>query len=239
MDADLLARAQAVLEHEFQDRELLVNALTHSSVANTRLESNERLEFLGDAILSAVVCEELYRRFDEWYEGDLTKVKSAVVSRRICAKMADKMGLGELVVLGKGVAGRDAVPVSLRAAAFEAVVGAIFLDGGFDKAKAFILKHTAPHIDKSSKSEDQDNHKSTLQQHVQREMSATPRYETLDEQGPDHSKCFEICVVVGGRRFPSAWGPSKKAAEQEAAKRALEVLRSGQLKPNRDGKGHS
>jgi len=227
MHADLLARAQGVLGYEFHDPSLLVVALTHSSIADSRLDSNERLEFLGDSVLGAAVCEELFRRFEDWFEGDLTKVKSTVVSRGTCAQMADDMGLTDLLILGKGVAGRSAVPMSLRAAVLESVVGAIFLDSDYETAREFILKHASPHIDSCSESQDRDNHKSMLQQHVQREMAATPRYETLDEKGPDHSKCFEVCVVVGDVRFPSAWGPSKKAAEQEAAKRALSAIHSG------------
>ncbi len=228
VDADFLTRAQGVVEHEFSDNEMLIAALTHSSIADCRLDCNERLEFLGDAILGAIVCEELFKRFEEWFEGDLTKVKSAVVSRRICAKVSDEIGLTDLLILGKGVASRNSLPTSLRAAVLESVIGAIFLDGGFEAAKAFVLKHVSKHIENCAKSEDQDNFKSALQQHIQREMCDTPRYETLDEQGPDHSKCFEVCVIVGGKRFPSAWGPSKKAAEQEAARRALEHLRNGQ-----------
>ena len=222
---EVSARAEQLLGHTFKDPELLVTSLTHSSVANTRVESNERLEFLGDAVLGMVVCEELYRRFGEWLEGDLTKVKSVVVSRRICAEIADEIGLTDLLILGNGVGVKAALPTSLRAAVFEAVIGALFLDGGLDPAKRFILATMSSHLDRSAASQTHDNFKSALQQYAQRRLSATPHYESLDEQGPDHSKCFEICVVIGSERFPSAWGPSKKEAEQEAAKKALESLR--------------
>lgn len=223
--ADLSARAQELLGHTFQDTRLLDTSLTHSSVANTRVESNERLEFLGDAILGMVVCEELYRRFTHWLEGDLTKVKSVVVSRRICAEIADTTGLTELLRLGNGIGGKHNLPTSLRAAVYEAVIGALFLDGGIEVAKRFILQTMSPHLTAATASASHENYKSSLQQYAQRRLAATPEYETLDEQGPDHSKCFEICVVLDGQRFPSAWGPSKKDAEQEAAKRALEILR--------------
>jgi len=222
---EVSARAEQLLGHTFQDPELLLTSLTHSSVANTRVESNERLEFLGDAVLGLVVCEELYRRFGDWLEGDLTKVKSVVVSRRICAEIADEIGLTDLLILGNGVGVKAALPTSLRGAVFEAVIGALFLDGGLDPAKRFILATMSAHLDRSAASQTHDNFKSALQQYAQRWLSATPHYESLDEQGPDHSKCFEICVVIGNERFPSAWGPSKKEAEQEAAKRALELLR--------------
>ncbi len=223
---DLVSRVERVTDYCFQGRELLLTSLTHSSKAGTRLESNERLEFLGDAVLGIVVCEELYRRFGDWLEGDLTKVKSFVVSRRICALVADEIGLTDLLLLGNGMETRTSLPMSLRAAVFESVIGAIFLDGGFEAARTFILPVIAGHIEKCVATSDQENYKSALQQYAQKLLSATPRYEALDEQGPDHCKCFEVCVVVGGERFPSAWGSSKKEAEQEAARRALERLRS-------------
>ncbi len=223
-EADLVARAEQTVGHRFGSPGLLVTALTHSSVAGSRLESNERLEFLGDAVLGMVVCEELYRRFAGWLEGDMTKVKSVVVSRRICAEVADEIGLTKLLFLGNGIDSEGSLPVSLRAAVFEAIIGAVHLDGGFEAARGFILRTVSDHIDNCSAAGHREDFKSLLQQHAQRWLSATPRYEVLDEQGPDHSKCFEICVVVGRRRFPSAWGTSKKEAEQEAARRALEAL---------------
>lgn len=223
-EGDLLARAQEVVGHEFDDPDLVITSLTHSSRANSRIESNERLEFLGDAVLGMVVCSELFERFDDWLEGDLTKVKSVVVSRRVCAEIADKIGLTSLLILGNGIEGQNNLPVSLRAAVLEAVIGALYLDGGFEVAKRFILETVSSHIDRCLTTESRENHKSALQQYAQRWLCATPHYETLDEQGPDHSKCFEVCVVIDDERFPSAWGPSKKEAEQEAARRALAIL---------------
>lgn len=223
-DVDVAACAQTALGYQFKDVDLLVTSLTHSSIANSRVQSNERLEFLGDAVLGIVVCEELYRRHNNWLEGDLTKVKSVVVSRRTCAVIADEIGLTGLLILGNGVAGRNALPTSLRAAVYESVIGAIFLDGGFEPAREFVLRTILTHLNLAAESQTHHNFKSVLQQHVQKYLSATPRYELLDEQGPDHSKCFEICVVIGHRRFPSAWGPSKKDAEQEAARKAFDLL---------------
>lgn len=213
--------------YRFNDPELFIKAMTHSSLAGARVDSNERLEFLGDAVLGMVICEELYRRFEDWLEGELTKVKSVLVSRRVCAMVADEFRLTDHLRLGNGVENRAQLPTSLRAAVFESVVGSIFLDGGFEPAKAFVLRAMQPHIERYAESENHENHKSALQQYAQRWLSATPRYETLDEQGPDHCKCFEICVVIDGRRFPGAWGPSKKQAEQEAARRALQALQDG------------
>ncbi len=172
-----------------------------------------------------VVCSELYRRFGEWLEGDLTKVKSTLVSRQVCAEIADETGLTALLILGNGIGNRSNMPRSLRAAVFEAVIGALYIDGGLEPAKRFILRTVSPHLEECIDSQHLNNYKSALQQYAQRWLSATPHYEPLDEQGPDHSKCFEVSVVLGGERFPSAWGPSKKEAEQEAAKRALAILR--------------
>ena len=219
------AQAEQILGHRFKEPKLLQTALTHSSIANSRVESNERLEFLGDAVLGLVVCNELYDRFCNWLEGDLTKVKSVVVSRRVCAEIADTVGLTNLLILGNGVGGRHELPVSLRAAVFEAVIGAVYVDGGLEPARKFICQTVTEYLDRLADSQTHENFKSALQQFAQRHLSASPVYEALDEQGPDHSKCFEICVVIAGERFASAWGPSKKEAEQGAARKALEALR--------------
>lgn len=219
------AQAEQILGYRFKEPKLLQTALTHSSIANSRVESNERLEFLGDAVLGLVVCNELFDRFCNWLEGDLTKVKSVVVSRRVCAEIADSVGLTNLLILGNGVGGRHELPVSLRAAVFEAVIGAVYVDGGLEPARKFICQTVTEYLDRLADSQTHENFKSALQQFAQRHLSASPVYEALDEQGPDHSKCFEICVVIGGERFPSAWGPSKKEAEQGAARKALEALR--------------
>ncbi len=221
---EALAAAQAAIEYHFQDPSFLEAALTHASVASTRLESNERLEFLGDAVLGLVVCAELFQRFEEHLEGELTKTKSVVVSRQVCAEIAEQLGLGDLLFLGKGMRERNTLPVSLNAAVLEAVIAAVYLDGGLEPAREFILKHVRKHIDAVARSDDHRNYKSHLQQYAQKHLGATPVYEALDEQGPDHSKCFEICVSIGDRRFPSAWGNCKKEAEQGAARRALELL---------------
>lgn len=221
---EAIARAESVLGYEFRNKSLLEIALTHASVANSRLLSNERLEFLGDAVLGLVVCAELYDRHQDKLEGTLTKVKSLIVSRKTCAAIADTVGLTELLNLGKGMTTRHHLPTSIRAAVYEAVVGAIYVDGGFEAAKAFVLKTTLPHICKSEDCDVLENYKSALQQLAQRMLDAVPRYIALDEQGPDHSKSFEVSVVIGEERFPSAWGPSKKEAEQNAARAALQEL---------------
>lgn len=221
---EVLARAQEFLDYRFQNVSLLSTALTHASSVSGRLNSNERMEFLGDAILGMVVCEELYRRFPESLEGDLTKIKSVVVSRRVCAEIAERLSLDTFLILGKGMSDRADLPVSLKAAVTEAIIASVYLDGGLDETRRFILRHVRNAIDEIAASQTQKNFKSSLQQYAQQVLESAPHYESLDEQGPDHSKCFEVCVMINGRRFPSAWGTSKKEAEQKAALLALREL---------------
>lgn len=210
--------------YRFIDRTLLAQALVHASVANTRVASNERLEFLGDAILGAIVCEHLYRRFPEELEGGLTKVKSNAVSRRVCADVSMEYGLADAVQLGKGMGDRSQLPVSLLAALFESVVGAMYLDGGIEPARAFVLGALSERIEQSARLGHQQNFKSVLQQTLQQQNLGAVSYVILNERGPDHAKEFEICVDLSGTRYPGCWGLSKKSAEQMAALEALIAL---------------
>ncbi len=146
-EAAVLEECQAAIGYRFRQPELLRAALTHTSGANTRLASNERLEFLGDAVLGLVTCEQLYLRFPDYQEGDLTKVKSVVVSRRTCARFSRELNLGDFLFLGKGMNGALAVPASLLADVYESMVAAIYLDGGLDAARAFILRHLTAEIE--------------------------------------------------------------------------------------------
>ena len=224
MNNEIQQRAEQVLQYTFKNKGLLKEALTHSSIADNRLLSNERMEFLGDAVLDLVVCEALYLRFPEYLEGDLTKIKSAVVSRRTCAEVSNETGLTDLLITGKGISSREQMPSSLAAAVYESITAALYLDGGFDVVKAYVLRTMNPKIDVIAANTHQQNYKAVLQQHAQKLLGGTPMYELLDEKGPDHSKCFEVCVVVDGKRYNSAWGPNKKMAEQKAALLALEEL---------------
>ena len=212
------------LGYAFGDEQLLTEAMTHASSADHRLESNERMEFLGDAVLGYVVCSYLFDNFPDLLEGDMTKIKSAVVSRRQCAVTSNELKLVSMLTLGKGMAGRNRVPDSVAAAVYEAIIAAIYLDGGMASAEKFILGHMRPVIDEMAESTHQHNFKSVLQQYAQKHMPGNPSYPLLDEKGPDHAKCFEICAEIGGRRFPSAWARSKKQAEQDAALMALREL---------------
>jgi ribonuclease III len=215
---------QLKVGYTFSNPKLLEMALLHASVVDRRHESNERLEFLGDAVLGMIVCHELYSRFPHYLEGELTKIKSMLVSRKTCADVIEKSGLTQFLKIGKGMNAYRKLPRSCSAALYESVIGAIFLDGGLEPTRNFILATLGPMLDQADANQHQENFKSMLQQYAQRTMDTTPIYELLDEKGPDHSKCFEVGVVIGSRRFTGAWGPSKKEAEQLAAHRALREL---------------
>jgi ribonuclease III len=220
----LAVEAQARIGHTFANPSLLVLALTHASVADCRASSNERLEFLGDAVLGLVCCEMLYRLYPNLLEGEMTKIKSSVVSRQTCARIASDLGLDRLLILGKGIKSQRSVPQSLAAAAVESVIAAMYLDGGIEAARGFLEPLLEPLIRAAAASGHQENFKSVLQQYAQQSGQSTPAYMVLDEKGPDHSKCFEVCAEIGVRRFSSCWGASKKQAEQQAALLALREL---------------
>src|SRR5947209_9563574 len=183
-EAEILEECQKAIGYRFRQPELLRGALTHASGANTRLASNERLEFLGDAVLGLVACEQLYLRFPDYQEGDLTKVKSVVVSRRTCAHFSRDLNLGDYLFLGKGMHLHAAVPASLLADVYESLVAAIYLDGGLEPARQFILLYVGPEIEQVAEGAHGGNFKSLLQQVAQREFGATPQYVMLDEKGP-------------------------------------------------------
>lgn len=221
---ELRDACEAAIQYNFQDRAMLECALTHASVASTRLRSNERLEFLGDALLGAFVCEQLYTRYSESPEGELTRIKSVVVSRAGCGRISKRLGLEKFLFVGKGVAVQQHVPNSILAALFEALVGAIYLDGGYAVAREFVLREVDDEIERAAESLTGVNYKSLLQQFAQKDLGHVPTYVVLDEQGPDHSKCFHVAAVIGQRTFEPAWGASKKVAEQGAAQNAMGEL---------------
>ncbi len=224
MDDESLQRVEQIIGYKFSNRSFLSKAFTHSSLVDNRLLSNERLEFLGDAILSVVICQSLFERFAGYLEGDLTKVKSTLVSRRTCGKIARGLGLHKFVQVGKGMANSQALSSSVAASLLEAVIAAVYIDGGFEAASSFILRIFASLLERADAKESQGNFKSLLQQYAQRELNSTPVYKLLDEKGPDHDKCFESEVIIGDRHFASAWGTNKKEAEQKAAFNALAEL---------------
>ncbi len=227
-----LVECEKRIGYPFREKSLILAALTHASGANHRLASNERLEFLGDAILGAVICEFLFHRYPEYLEGDLTRIKSVVVSRRTCAAISGELGLEEFLILGKGMATHPSVPSSLMSDVFESLIAAIYLDGGYAEARRFIEQHVVPEIERVVVGDSGTNHKSQLQQLSQRHYGSTPTYRVVGEKGPDHCKIFQIAAQVGTRLFDPAWGPNKKEAEQRAARNAmLELSRELSARP--------
>ncbi len=233
MEPELIESAEQLIGCEFNDKDLLSQALTHASLVDSRFHSNERLEFLGDSVLSLVVCDYLFQNYDDLMEGEMTKIKSSVVSRRVCADIAREMGFTDLLRLGKGMSNHAELPGSVLAAVYESIVGAIYLDQGFEAVQEFILDGLKKRIRKAARSGHQSNFKSVLQQIAQQELNTVPQYKVLDEKGPDHSKCFEVSVALGAKRFESCWGSSKKQAEQKAALKALMAL--GYVEENEEG----
>jgi len=233
LDSELSAifeSCQKRIGYRFKDEGLLRAALTHASGAQHRLASNQRLEFLGDAILGAIVCELLYHRYPDFLEGELTRLKSIVVSRQTCAKLSEALGMQEFLILGKGMTTHPTVPSSVLADVFESLIAAIYLDGGPEAARTFVERYVGPELEQAAGGEEGTNYKSLLQQLAQREHGTTPTYQLLDEKGPDHSKCFKISAQIGSHRYQAAWGRNKKEAEQRAARNALCELR-GEVPP--------
>ena len=224
MNAATLQQIEKIIGYTFADRDILAEAFTHSSAVDNRLSSNERLEFLGDAVLALVICQALFERFTSYLEGDLTKVKSMLVSRDTCARIAKQLGLQTFIKVGKGMTSSRALSGSLAAGVLETVIAAIYLDGGLDAARRFILTFFGPTIEQADAEHIQGNFKSLLQQYAQEQFNVTPNYILLDEKGPDHNKCFELGVAIASQHFPSAWGTNKKEAEQKAAFNALVEL---------------
>ena len=226
---DSLDKCEEALQYTFRDRDLLKQCLTHASVAKTRLASNERLEFLGDAILGVIVCEMIYHRFPEYPEGELTQIKSLLVSRDTCATISKEQGLDQFLILGKGLRVHKTIPDSIVAAVFESLIAGVYLDGGMTAAETLIERLMTTEIDRVTDAEHLKNFKSQLQQLAQKSYSETPVYRLLDEKGPDHSKCFKVAAVIGPQVFSPAWGQNKKTAEQRAACNALSEMEGKEL----------
>ena len=226
MDLDtFLKNCQKELGIKFVDTELLRIALTHSSGADTPQSSNERMEFLGDSVLGYVICDYLFANFPEMLEGDMTKIKSAVVSRVTCHAVCQRIGLDKYLILGRGLGRSGRVPDSVLANAMESFIAAVYLDGGLEAARQFILASFREDIDRMLADHDADNFKSLLQHHSQKFLGHSPEYKVIEVKGPDHHKAFNVGVRIGEKVFPSAWGATKKEAEQRAAENALAVIR--------------
>ena len=218
-----LAACERVIGYYFSKPSLLEAALTHSSLRAPDRECNERLEFLGDSVLGLVITEELYRLLPDQSEGELTRIKSAVVSRSALHTTSTRLGLARFAEFARGVGRRDALPASVVANLVESIIGAIYLDAGYYPAREFVLRHLGDELDKELSDRGAKNHKSLLQHEVQQAISVTPTYRTVEEEGPDHRKDFTVAALIRGREWGRATGGTKKEAEQEAARLALEA----------------
>jgi ribonuclease-3 len=216
----------------FSDARLLEQALVHSSYINENpthpLGHNERLEFLGDAVLDCVVAEKLYRDRADLDEGQMTRLRAALVRRDTLAGLARGINLGEYLFMGKGeeaTGGRNKAPN--LAGAMEAVIAAIYLDRGWDAARQSILKLYGDTFIKTARQSPGSDYKSMLQEAVQSRLQMTPSYRLTAETGPDHAKLFTVEVYAGEKLLASGAGKSKKLAETEAARAALERIEGG------------
>jgi len=223
---------QQAIGYRFRDRGLLEHAMTHTSRANEDVSGgvrdNESMEFLGDALLGFVIADVLFRDFPEFDEGQKSKMKASLVSTATLARQAERLVLGEHMLLGRGeekTGGRR--KQALLADSYEALIAAVYLDGGVEPARAFILREFGPLIAEVRRTgvSGQD-YKSALQELLQSRERPLPEYRVVGSVGPDHRKLFQVEVIVNGDRIGEATGPSKKEAEQEAARTALERLRN-------------
>lgn len=217
---------EAVIHYKFRDTELARQALTHRSFLHSQPEnggeSNERMEFLGDSVVGLVVNEFLYRKFTSLREGELTKMKSLLVSRVILSRTAKLMGLGNFILLSEaetGSGGRDRA--SILADTLEGVIGAVYLDGGLEPARRLTERLLLRQVHEILSDANLANYKSMLQEYVQGEFKSHPQYRISSEMGPDHEKMFTVEVVVSQKVLGRGHGANKKEAEQEAARDAL------------------
>jgi len=221
-----LDRLEDLLGRPFDDRTLLARALAHRSFCaeNPTFESNERLEFLGDAVLGLVVTDFIYRAFPHLPEGELAKVRASVVNSAALAEVAAELGLGPFLLLGKGEdqsGGRE--KPSILADAMEAIIGAVYLDGGWPAAAALVMRLLEDRITEAAAGPGGQDYKTRLQELAARRFDQLPRYE-VDDEGPDHAKRFFAVVSIGGRELGRGEGRSKKQAEQAAARLAWRAL---------------
>jgi ribonuclease-3 len=234
-DSEIL---QPRLGYVFRDAGLLRLALTHPSVAHEQrvpVQHNQRLEFLGDAVLQLVLTRELYERFPTYGEGPLTKARAKLVNRRSLAEQGRLLGLGDLLILSRGEeahGGRERP--SALADTFEALLGAIFLDGGFDSAREFILRRFRDAFGELGAIPILDNPKGELQEWLQAYSSESPHYRVVSATGPDHDRIFECTVHHNGVELACGKGKSKKVAESEAASNALALLREKEKQTRED-----
>lgn len=224
-----IAVLESKIGYVFNKKYIINRALTHSSYANQSglpyIEHNERLEFLGDSVLSLVVSEFIFKKFKSKPEGKLTKIRANMVCESSLFERAKKINLGDFILMGKGeeiTGGRERV--SILADAYEALIAAIYIDGGIEPVRDFIISNLCGSMENDNAGTDDKDYKSRLQEHVQREQGISIKYEIESEEGPAHNKVFFAKVSLNDREVGKGRGRSKKEAEQEAAKSALIVL---------------
>ena len=227
MNKDHLKKFEDIIKYKFNNIEILEKSLTHSSYSNedkfyTKV-NNERLEFLGDAVLSIVVSKYIFHKYPDYPEGDLTKLRSQVVCEDTLSVVAANLNIGKFLLLGKGEeASGGRTRKSILADAVEAIIAAIYIDGGYKEAEAFVLDNLSKYIQLAVKGKIILDYKSYLQEYYQsKSQSCKIRYVVTKEEGPDHEKMFYVNVVVNKETVGSGSGKSKKLAEQDAAKNAL------------------
>lgn len=223
-----LSQLQEKLSIKFNNEDLLLQALTHRSYLNEnpsfRVGNNERLEFLGDAVLELVVTEDLYARFPEKPEGDLTSFRAALVNSKMLSEVSVDLEINEFLLLSRGEA-KDVGRARqyILANAFEALTGAIYLDQGYGSAKKFIARVLMPRLDEILENKSYKDPKSLFQEEAQERVGITPNYDVVREWGPDHDKHFIVGVLLGKELIAEGEGPSKQAAQEEAARNALHL----------------
>ena len=223
-----LSQLEEKLSLNFKNKDLLLQALTHRSYLNERPSfktgHNERLEFLGDAVLELVITEDLYQKFPERPEGDLTSFRAALVNSKMLSEISVEIGLNDFLLLSRGEA-KDVGRARqyILANAFEALVGAIYLDTGYEAAKIFINKVLSPRLEEILAKKLYKDPKSLFQEEAQERVGITPNYEVTKEWGPDHDKHFIVGVYLGQDLVAEGEGPSKQAGQEEAARNALRV----------------
>ena len=223
---------EAALDITFDDKSLLTRALTHRSLVNENPQSpdmdNERLEFLGDAVLDFVTGEYLYQRFPEMREGALTSLRSALVKRETLARFAQEINLGDYMLISKGERATGGHQrVALLAGAFEALIGALYLDQGLAGVRAFWHRFTDPYLERVVLDHLDKDAKSMLQELSQGTLQTKPHYQIVSQEGPDHAKEFVVEVHIGEQVLGVGRGNTKQRAEQEAARQALDKLQPG------------
>ncbi len=225
-----LEEVQRIVGYHFRDESLLELALTHRSYhrqTETQRPSNERLEYLGDSVLGLIIAHQLYRDYPRLREGQLTKIKAMLVNETTLSTIGKEIGLNDHILISpeeERLGGRDRA--SIISDAFESVIGAVYLDGGLEPARALVLRHIYRRKEEITADESQKNYKGELLELIQAKGNGMPRYDVVWEKGPDHEKQFKVVVYVGTRSIGTGVGLSKKEAEQRAAAEALEQYRA-------------